>query len=358
HQLSDESLRCSYPTWSPNNAYIAYVATDNGEHSSIYANATDGGERARLVSIDGYRTIYFNWSPDSRLLALLYRNETSRWGQVVPLDAVKNAFSFEFKRNLFWQWSHNGKYILWNRDGDVSVTAISSPSAHVDPEQRGSRFRAPAWTSSGENFIFTDKQKGHVELVEFIGTSKDPKHVYSTSAQCSIVVSPNYSQIAILDYRRGGFGILNIVIRDQEKELRLTRVRAVFWSPDSRYLALWTIRAFAPNNKSCLPVDRYTTLTHATTQNPNTNHWWLYDTKTGSMQPLVSFMPTKACIDIAWDFSQYHTSHSFWSPDSRYFLVPSINPESNEPHVWKVDILGQEAALDLGEGTFATWSWQ
>ena len=358
--LSDESLHCNYPTWSPDGVYIGYIATDSGGRTSIYASSANGDECVPLVHIDGYKPTYLDWSPNSRALIFRFNNGTSFWCQVVSLDAVENAFSFEYRRNLFWQWSYSGEYILWNRDEHITVTDASSSNTRVDPEQNRSRFRAPVWSSRDRKFLFMSKYRGHTSLVEFVGDSESPKPVYPTNAQSSIVISPDYTQMAALDYRRGSSGILSIVGLHQGKEEKghlLTRARAVFWSPDSRYLAIWT-RAVPPSsNNSNASADRHT-LTEATDQSLDAHRWWIFDTKENAMLPLVSFIPTKACVDMAWHFSQYHASHTFWSPDSKHFLVSSIDPETNESHIWKVDVLGHEMPVDLGEGTFATWSWQ
>jgi hypothetical protein len=54
----------------------------------------------------------------------------------------------------------------------------------------------------------------------------------------------------------------------------------------------------------------------------------------------------------------YHLSLTFWSPDSRYFVVTKRSNEGLDGTVWVIDTTGQEEPRQIGKGYLAVWSWQ
>ena len=79
---------------------------------------------------------------------------------------------------------------------------------------------------------------------------------------------------------------------------------------------------------------------------------------TEELEPLTSFTPTAAFLQTVPFFDQYHLSLTFWSPDSRYFVVTKDTGNNKDGSVWVVDTIGQEEPRKVGQGTMAVWSWQ
>ena len=58
-------------------------------------------------------------------------------------------------------------------------------------------------------------------------------------------------------------------------------------------------------------------------------------------------------------FDQYHLSLTFWSPDSRYFVVTSQrSPDDNDADVFVLDTTFVDGQRQIGMGRMAVWSWR
>jgi hypothetical protein len=86
--------------------------------------------------------------------------------------------------------------------------------------------------------------------------------------------------------------------------------------------------------------------------------WWIYYVETDELEPLITFSPTLDFLQTIPFFDQYHLSLTFWSPDSRYFVITKAKPGGREGTVWVIDTMNQEEPLQIGEGRLAVWSWQ
>ena len=74
---------------------------------------------------------------------------------------------------------------------------------------------------------------------------------------------------------------------------------------------------------------------------------------------MISFTPTSDFFQTVPFFDRYHLSLTFWSPDSRYFVVTKrSSDEEPDGTVWVVDTTRQEEPRQIGEGRLAVWSWQ
>ena len=131
-------------------------------------------------------------------------------------------------------------------------------------------------------------------------------------------------------------------------------VISMYWSPDGTKIALLTIG-----------VDE----TGPSVQNIKTGglaapllqdvvfRWWVYDVKKDTLESLLLLNPTVAFLQTVPFFDQYHLSLTFWSPDSRYFVITTTVSEDNGAVV-VVDTTSQADPLQIGDGTLAVWSWQ
>jgi hypothetical protein len=125
----------------------------------------------------------------------------------------------------------------------------------------------------------------------------------------------------------------------------------MYWSPDGRKLALLTA---AQDDEG--PTARVRGLAARQVADLRMR-WWVYDIETEALEPLVSFIPTLDFVQTVPFFDQYHLSLTFWSPDSRYLVVSRRNADSEDGGIWIVDSTVQEAPRQVGDGTFAVWSW-
>ena len=86
--------------------------------------------------------------------------------------------------------------------------------------------------------------------------------------------------------------------------------------------------------------------------------WLIYNVESEELEILTTFNPTREFLETVPYFDQYHRSLTFWSPDSRYFVLTKAKENRLEGTVWVYDVTGQAEARQVGEGTLAVWSWQ
>lgn len=353
--VSGESLSCNLPTWSPDGHYLGFIASDGWGQDGIYAAPANGGPLTRVFRTDAPDLNYFNWSPDSRWLVYRRQSELVAKTVLVPLDNPKKAYSFEFEHFSMWDWSDDSNAILWNNDGVISVHPRDHPKRSFQPKQYLSRFRAPTWSSTDGQFAYTGDVDGHTSIVEHVGESDEPRLLFKRPDRTSIVASPDFSRVAMLNFRPGRYGMLEI-LEDGNVEPTSTgrSVQAVYWSPDSRFLAIWS--------RSIPDGDDPETVSHnlpnASASDRETQYLWVLDLDTKKDKLKLKFIPTELSLEMGSLFSQYKESHSLWSPDSKYLLVASKMPGGGPSHIWRVALSGTAPPIDLGEGVFATWSSQ
>ena len=80
--------------------------------------------------------------------------------------------------------------------------------------------------------------------------------------------------------------------------------------------------------------------------------------ETKELKILTSFSPPRHFLQTVPYFDQYNRSLTFWSPDSRYFVITKQKSNGNNGTVWVYDVLGEEEPMQVGEGTLAVWSWR
>jgi hypothetical protein len=354
--LFDDTLQAHFPTWSRDGRLVASIATDATGKTGIYATAAAGGESVRIVGGDEVRPEYFNWSPDGNHIACQVESEGLKWGQVVSFSNQEEVFSVRYNDKVYWTWSEDGNHLLWNIDGLVSNMNMDSLRHSYPQRQLLSEFRAPSWSSNDGEFIYTDRFSLRLSRGERNDTT-EPRLLFEAPDYSHVVASPDYSRFALTNFHRGRYGVGYIVERDNQLTPLPQRVRAMFWSPDGRFLAFWCNKAGETMAGGASPAARFR-LEPDVERSENWECWWIFDLARNTQYPLVKFIPTEHCESMAVVFSQFHTSHRFWSPDSRYFLVPSVDPTSMTSHVWLLDVVGEMPPVNIGEGVFASWSWE
>jgi Tol biopolymer transport system component len=173
-----------------------------------------------------------------------------------------------------------------------------------------------------------------------------------------MTLSPDDQHLAYLHIERNDgvpFGSAYIINTDGTQLRLLTDrfVGSMYWSPDGSKLAVLT----ADIDKKTRPTAKIGGLA-SPLRRQVVFRWWIYDVDTKKFEPLISFNPTSDFIQTIPFFDQYHLSLTFWSPDSRYFVVTKRGDKGPDGTVWVVDTTGQEEPQQIGEGRLAVWSWQ
>ena len=172
-----------------------------------------------------------------------------------------------------------------------------------------------------------------------------------------MVLSPNDRQIAYLQIEaddRTPLGTAYLIDADGQNRRRLTDnpVGSLYWSPDGQKLAVLAL--VTPGSG---PTAKAGGLAAPLPQEIQFR-WLIYDVGTKELKILTTFSPTRHFLQTVPYFDQYHRSLTFWSPDSRHFVITQEKSTPRNGTVWVYDVLGEEEPQQVGEGTLAVWSWR
>ena len=67
------------PRWAPSGTQVAFIRTEDNGRAQLYQIAFDGGEALPLTTLPEGRILNYKWSPDSRWLAVSFREKAAGW---------------------------------------------------------------------------------------------------------------------------------------------------------------------------------------------------------------------------------------------------------------------------------------
>jgi tricorn protease len=117
-----------YPAWSPDGKTIAYFSDASGEYA-LHLRAQDGKGEERTIKLSGAGFYAFiHWSPDSKRIAYV-DNSRSLYVLDVAAGVSKKIDSDELYspgvfRELFGSWSHDSKWIAYDKITDTNFRRV------------------------------------------------------------------------------------------------------------------------------------------------------------------------------------------------------------------------------------------
>ena len=93
-QLTNSPDGETSPRFSPDGKYISFIAKRNGVKSQVFLLDRRGGEGIQLTEVKGALEGY-EWSPDSKKLAILMHDEEDTAKNKPPKPYVINKFTFK-----------------------------------------------------------------------------------------------------------------------------------------------------------------------------------------------------------------------------------------------------------------------
>ncbi|WP_405207685.1 PDZ domain-containing protein [Aquimarina sp. LLG6339-5] len=117
-----------YPAWSPNGKNIAYFSDDSGEYE-LHIKSQDGKGNSKKFKIPGTGFYaYTKWSPDSKKISF---SDNGRNLYILDIDSkkVSKIASDEYYvpgafRNIFGDWSHDSKWIVYSKIIDSNFEQV------------------------------------------------------------------------------------------------------------------------------------------------------------------------------------------------------------------------------------------
>ncbi len=361
-QLTTEGSNYAFPAWSPDGLRLAFFGYGKGVAGAMFVSPADKSGTTLLAVNPFARPIYHNWSPDGRTVAYLVQ-EPGRLALFrcnVEDPNSSNPTIVEAKA-IYWSWSPEGDAWVLHENWQVVVLreGLGREQLRPAPTVPAALFLTPIWSPDGSTLYYVSlNEEGSRAIVAADAETFEEREVHRIAGFCKMVISSDSSRIAytIADPPPGGPGkgitLLNL---DDGTSSTVTEhnVYCFFWSPDGKKLAVATREGddmAEPifGNEEFVPLGELVL------------RWWIYDLEKDEMVPLISFSPLIEFRMSAAYFEQFSSSLSYWSPDSRYLVVCTGNPESraNQGTVWVVDTMGEEKPLRVAEGRHAVWSWR
>lgn len=365
--LTTDGNGYSFPTWSPDDRHLAFVGRNPNGATVLYMSPTTRSAPSVVFDKPGSAPFYLYWSPDSSTLTFLTQESADLAMRQVDTDAPGSDRVLGMGAPFYWVWSPGGEKLLMHVGGsrDLSEQAHLSlldnraDAQRVELKLAPGKFQAPFWSADGKYFYY------------IAADDKDQEAIYKTEAATLqqtlitplrnfsyLTVSPDNKHIAYIQVERNSrppFGIAYLVGTDGSNKQKLldSLVGSLYWSPDGTKLALLALTrrddgSTARAGGLAAPLPQEIAF-----------RWLIYHVDTKELETLITFSPTPEFMQTVPFFDQYHLSLTFWSPDSRYFVVTKEAENKNgEGAVWVLDTTGQAEALRVGDGTLAVWSWR
>ncbi|MBE7471198.1 MAG: PD40 domain-containing protein [Anaerolineales bacterium] len=353
-----------FPTWAPDGRHLAFIGPNENDEAVLFVTPSATAMPTILFDQPEAAPFYLYWSPDSQAITFLTQEPANMSMRQVAADAPGSGRILEKGAPFYWVWSPRGDKLLMHVGGSRAVSDEAHLSLldnragaeRVELDLAPGRFQAPFWSADGQYFYYiAADEQGQEAIYKTNAETLEQVRVAQLQSFAYMAVSPDNQRIAYIQIERNSqppFGVAYLVGTDGSGQHQLldNPVGSLYWSPDGRKLALLTLArrddsSTAKAGGLAAPLSQEIVF-----------RWLIYEVATDNFETLISFTPTEDFLQTVPFFDQYHLSLTFWSPDSRYFVVAKEAEGKNT--IWVLDTAGEAEPLQVGEGTLAVWSWK
>ena len=346
----------SWPTWSPDGAWIAAFAVTTRDDESgparVVTTSEDGVRQTEWAEIADAAPLYLQWHPSGEALCVLTQVEDDLQLGLIHADRLGVVKEVASGVPLFFNWTpdgarvwvHHGDSAASSRDGLVVVRdPLGDDEDRVYPRAPGS-FCAPMF--SGESTVIAIRAGDGLSTV--VRCNAEGAELEIAHHPGLIAMAPGPGSLVAITSASGGEGspyrgIELVDLRNnngaEPERINSGPLLAFTWVPDGS--AMVVFRVDAPGN--CMSVLRV-------------------DRTTGAEVVLGTFWPTRDLFFWLHFFDQFVQSHPLVSPDSRWVTwagYPAGDGQadlSEPPRIWVRSLVDLEAApIVVGRGLFATF---
>lgn len=366
-------FRRSYtmPIWGPSRslAFASEYSDITGTYeASLWVVRSAGSSPESVFLSNQASPVHVSWSPTGDHVGVLSIDNPAGLFELRLISpssgetpAVHNG------RPLFWAWRPDGQRILIHSTGGQRRANARAPTVYESDldgsitdgefETVSSQFRTPAYSPSGDRFLFVGlSQDGSPALMLSNSSQTMPRALISVDHLIAFDWAPDEQLIAFISDETEGpytYGSLQLIDLRGGRSIQTTTIHsgalAFFWSPDGTKLAYVTALILPPEPEEDL-------VRFSSQEETLSLQLHVYDVNEGSSAPIVRFEPTPEFIELLPLFDQYQRTATIWSPDSTKLVLPAIT-ESGTSSIFVVPSSGEIGPRQIAEGSLAFWSW-
>ena len=342
-----ESVRYTWPTWSPNGERVALSRVPGlGEDSVAGLVVVSGADSSteRQLHETRPRSVglvapgaphYVHWSPTSQLLSFVAPRAPRRGLGLFFVDPEGgDPHQVAANAPLYHVWSPDGTLMLVHRREQLLLHDTRNRSTR-DLDADSLRYRVPAFSPDGERIAYMIEEGGAGRLVTSNTDGSDRVVLMDIPGEAAFAWSPAGGRIAVATKQLSELFYSELYVVDENgsnaaRMLVPGRMAAFYWSPDGESIA-----------RVAIAVDDLA--------------WQVVDPTTGGTGHMTSFTTTPDFLTHLQFFDQFAPSHLVWSADSTKLTFAGSIESGAEPQVWVVHATGSDAPRPLAEGRLAFW---
>lgn len=345
----------SWPTWSPDGAWIACFAVAVSDEGTgpvrVVTLAVDGVREVEWAAVQGMAPLYLQWHPTGAALTVLLQQDEELVLHLLARRQLGQLRPIEHGVPLFFSWSATGDRLLVHAgdlgggDGRLVLRDPLGTAEDVIYADRPGSFCAPVFV--GGRAIYAARGSGGQSVVMSAAPDgTDARPVLTRRGLLAILPAPRgAAKLAISHAPRGeGSPYLGIELVDlgsgETRRLTNERCLAYFWAPTGD----WLLLAQADRENNCV-------------------RWFRVAADGSGTTPLASFWPTRDLLFYLHFFDQYGLSHNLVSADGRrlvYAGYPAGGGQADlsaPPRVWVKDTGDTDAPpVEVARGSFAVYA--
>ncbi len=354
NQLARSQLTWSWPTWSPDGAWVAGFAVESSDERAgpvqVIAQSVDGAEEVQWFESAASLPIYMQWHPDGSALAVLSQRGKELNLTVVSKARIGVARPVEAGVPLFFTWTPSGDRMLVHASDGASSQGrivLRDPLGEAEDvlyDLRPGSFCAPVFVGAEAIWCTPDDGGSLVYASNQEGGRGRP--LVNRKGLLALVPAPKGARLLAVSSATKGEGSpyhgIDLVDLADGSLRSLTRMDclAFFWSPTGD----WLLVAQVASDENCL-------------------RWWKVPIDGSPPIDVGTFWPTRDVVFYLHFFDQYTSSHPLVSADGQHIVFagyPAGGGQadlSRPPRVYLKDVEQPDApAVEVDSGSFAVFS--
>lgn len=370
-------------TWSHDGRYLSFVSPEG-----LHASTTRTPDPQVIFRANPDQPFYTYWTPQSAVLSFLTRDNAGFALRQINVERPQLTRLVDRGSPFYLAWSPQGDRLFIHagprRQGDSAhLSLLDNPplqtptsGARIQLNLTPGQFQTPAWSADGRQLFYVAEDNGQDRLyqTDVETLAQTTLTDLSTDSATLLVVSSDGRHLAYLETdptRPVPIGQAYLMDIAEKTRTLLTKraIIAMYWSPDGQKLALLSVSGDEDEPDTAQQQTRKTIpdfdqggkgggLAAPAPQSDLVFRWWVYDIDTETLTAMTRVEPTISFLQTIPFFDQHHLSATYWSPDSRYFVITNENSVTQKNEVVVLDTTGVAPPQQIGYGALAVWSWK